>query len=163
MNRNSVRIIADVTGDIFYSTSTNKKGQATPFLRLMAVVEGSCPGPGPNIPLRIVANGRRAEILEAFVQTGTRLAIDGHLSVRKYEGKVVVDIVCEHAEAIRYATWDRGYRRIEELKQQDPDLLTEHASFIDGLRNLEEEGVPNPYQGGKKVEESLAETEAAGL
>jgi single-stranded DNA-binding protein len=149
MVRNSVRVVADVTGDIYYSNTT-KDGKSTPFLRLMAVIQGSSPTPGPTPPVRIVAHGRRAEILEAFVQLGTRLDVDGHLSVRRRNDGVVIEIVCEHAEAIRYATWDRGYERIEELKAKDSRLLEEHGDFIDGLRNREEEGLPNPYEKRRK-------------
>jgi single-stranded DNA-binding protein len=162
MNRNSVRIIADVTGDIYYS-NTNRNGKSTPFLRLMAVIQGSSPTPGPIPPIRIVAHGRRAEILEAFVQTGTRLDIDGHLSVRRRNDKVVIEIVCEHAEAIRYATWDRGFERIEELKAKDAKLLEEYGDFIDGLRNQEEEGLPNPYHKERQEEDVEPELEMASL
>lgn len=158
MNRNSVRIIADVTGDIYYS-NTVKSGKSTPFLRFMAVVQGSCPNPGPTPAMRIVANGRRAEILEAFVQTGARLDISGHLSIRRHKDKVIIEIVCEHAEAIRYANWNRGYERIEELKDRDADLLAEYGEFIDGLRNLEEEGLPNPYQNQSRNEGAAVEVE----
>ena len=146
MNRNSVRVTGDITGDIYYSNSVSKEGKVTPFLRMMVVIQGSSPNQEQTPPIRVVARGRRAEILEAFVQTGTRLLIEGHLSVRRHDDKVIVEIVCEHAEAIRYANWKRGFERIDELKARDENLLQEHGDLIDGMRNQEEEGQPNPYK-----------------
>lgn len=145
MNRNSFRGTGDITSDIYYSNTTSKDGKVTPFLRMMAVIQGS--SPDEQTPaIRVVAHGRRAEILEAFVQTGTRLLIEGHLRVRRHGDKVIYEIVCEHAEAIRYANWKRGFERIEELKAKDENLLRECGTLIDGMRNLEEEGRPNPYK-----------------
>lgn len=156
MNRNSVFITGDVTGDIYYSNAI-QNGKPSPFLRMMVVIQGSSTNrPIPSI--RVIAKGRRAEILEGFIQTGTRLAIEGHLGVRKHDDKVVIEIVCEHAEAIRYANWDRGYARIEELKERDANLLDEHGTFIDGLRNQEEEAKAEA-RGDKVEQEEDAELE----
>lgn len=138
MNRNSVHIIGDVTGDIYYDNFT-VDSKATPFLRLMMVIQGSS-RKDPTPPLRVVFYGRRAQIVEAFAQKGARFYIQGHLQLRSVKDRTVVEVVCEHAEALRYADFDRGYARIEELKQIDPELTKDLGSFIDGLRNPEEEG-----------------------
>ncbi|MDX9993563.1 MAG: single-stranded DNA-binding protein [Anaerolineales bacterium] len=137
MNRNSVHIIGDLTGDIYYDNFT-VDSKATPFLRLMVVIQGSS-RKDPTPPLRVVFYGRRAQIVEAFAQKGARFYIQGHLQLRSVKDRTVVEVVCEHAEALRYANFDRGYSRIEELKQIDPELTKDLGSFIDGLRNPEEE------------------------
>ncbi|MDX9991589.1 MAG: hypothetical protein RBS68_06010 [Anaerolineales bacterium] len=139
MIRNNVHVVADATGDIYYRTTTRDGKPSTPFLRVMVVIQGASSQPGPSLGIRVVAHGRRAEILEAFIQTGTRLDIHGHLNIRNHEGREVVEIVCEHAEAIRYANWDRGYRRIEEIRNQNPDVYVEYSDLIDAMRNKEEE------------------------
>jgi single-stranded DNA-binding protein len=139
---NKIFITGDVTGDIHFDT-IRKDGKVVAFLRMMAVVQSSSME-SPIPPIRFVAYGRVAEIIEGFVLRGTRLFVEGRLQVRRHKAQVVHEIVCEKAQAIRYADWDRGLKRIEELKAKDAELFHSHGDLIEGLRNKEAEGLPNP-------------------
>ena len=135
---NSVHIIGHITGDIYYDNFT-VDSKATPFLRVMMVVQGASRR-DPTPALRVVFYGRRAQIIEAFAQKGAKFYVEGHIQTRSMKDRTVVEIVGEHALALRHANWERGNQRIEELLQQDPNLNREYGTFIEGMQNPEEDG-----------------------
>lgn len=136
MYGNNFTGIADATGDIFYDFFT-VDGKKTPFLRVMMVIHGSSRSDSA-LPMRVVFYGRRAEIVEAFVQKGTRFHIEGHIQVRPLDNRTIVEIVAENALAIRYANWERGRERLIELANRSPEDLKKYATLIDGMKNSED-------------------------
>lgn len=134
---NNFHGIADATGDIFYDFFM-VDGKKTPFLRVGMVIQDSAPTGTSGTPVRVVFYGRRAEIVEAFVQKGTRFHLEGHLQVRTHQRQTIVEIVAENAIAIRYANWENGHRRLKEIATRAPEELQDYKTLIAGMKNDEE-------------------------
>jgi len=141
--------IADATGDIFYDFFT-VDGKKTPFLRVMMVIHGSSRN-NAALPVRVVFYGRRAEIVEAFVQKGTRFHIEGHIQVRPLDNRTIVEIVAENALAIRYANWENGHKRLAEIANRTPEVLKEYATLIDGMKNSESDEPPTSAENSEEA------------
>jgi single-stranded DNA-binding protein len=141
---NSVAVIGDITGDIYYDIlQINNK--PVPFLRVYMAINAT--GETREVKgLRIVFYGVKAELAEAYLQTGSRILVHGHIQLRKdHRNIVVVEVVSEHVYYIRNFDGARGSQRLNELKlsgkldQNVTDL--EIPELIEDLSDAELEGV----------------------
>jgi single-stranded DNA-binding protein len=140
---NSVAVIGDITGDIYYDIlQINNK--PVPFLRVYMVINAS--GESREVKgLRIVFYGAKAELAEAYLQIGSRILVQGHLQLRKdRRNVVVVEVVSEHIYYIRNFDGGRGSQRLKELKlsgklDQDEEVL----EIPDLVEELVEEELEN--------------------
>ena len=112
---NSVAVIGDITGDIYYDI-LQINHQPVPFLRVYMVVNPTSESREVR-GLRIVFYGVKAELAEAYLQTGSRILVHGHLQLRKdHRNIVVVEVVAEHVYYLRNFDGERGSQRLNELK-----------------------------------------------
>jgi single-stranded DNA-binding protein len=112
---NSVALIGDITGDIYYDVlEINNK--PVPFLRVYMILNDYRDAKDVK-GLRIVFYGVLAELAEAHLMMGSRILVQGHLQIRKNKKDgIVVEVVTEHVIYIRKFDQDRGTQRMKELK-----------------------------------------------
>jgi single-stranded DNA-binding protein len=112
---NSVALIGDITGDIYYDVlEINNK--PVPFLRVYMILNDYRDAKDVK-GLRIVFYGVLAELAEAHLMMGSRILVQGHLQIRKNKKDgIVVEVVTEHVIYIRKFDQDRGAQRMKELK-----------------------------------------------
>jgi len=112
---NRVVIKGDITGDIYYDVFTIN-GKPMPFLRVYIMINET-PETKEVKGLRVVFYGNKAEEAEAFVQTGTRIHVEGHIQMRRApNGKPTFEIVAEDVDYLRNETRERGQKRKEEMQ-----------------------------------------------
>ena len=112
---NRVSVQGDITGDIYYDVlEINNK--PVPFLRVYMMINETREAKEVR-GLRIVFYGAQAELAEAYLRTGSRILVQGHLQIRKGKKDViVVEVVAEYAVYIRNYDQEKGSQRMKELK-----------------------------------------------
>ncbi len=112
---NRVAVLGDITGDIYYDV-LQINHQAVPFLRVYMVINETREAREVK-GLRIVFYGTDAELAEAYLKTGSRILVQGHLQMRKDRRNIlVVEVVSEHVFYIRNFDAERGSQRLNELR-----------------------------------------------
>jgi len=111
---NEVKLKGIVKDDIYYDV-VEKDGRSLQFLRFLLTVPSSREAKELR-GIRILAYGTLAEYIEAHIQPGSRVQVEGHIQMRTSAKGLATEVVAEDADFIQNINWARGRRKYEELK-----------------------------------------------
>src|SRR5512145_1313614 len=111
---NHIWVKGDLTGDLYYDTFT-LDNKPTQYLRMHMMVKG-VRGASAVKGLRVCVYGPLAEMTYGYVKKGSRIAVTGHIQMRKTKaGNMVFEIVAEEIEYLRNIEWEAGDRARDDL------------------------------------------------